>query len=194
MFWSKHILLARDNGNTSCLYMCSFVFQCIACILDFLKNESFEYDYNINIFTVNFGYIKIVSFLENTTFYVVFVLKNIYNDVVFVTIFKQGKSDSIRMKSGQMSLVNEMPTNQSPFIVEAKNVKGEVMNINGKSNFSLTPQDSFGNLKLLKIDRRTPGKCFKKHIVVYVCLFKLIYEVHLNPISLCGYRLMESIS
>ena len=100
-----------------------------------------------------------------------FVLKNIYNDVVFVTIFKQGKSDSIRMKSGQMSLVNEMPKKQGPFLVNAKNVKGEVMNINGKSNFSLTPQDSFGNLKLLKIDRPTPGKCFKKYIVVYVCLF-----------------------
>ena len=102
-------------------------------------------------------------------FGLVFVLKNNYKDVVFVTILKQGKSDSIQLNAGEHKVVMKRPKNQSPITVEAKNTKGEIMNINGKSSISLTPQDSLGNLKLLEINR-IPGRFFKKCSVVYVCL------------------------
>ena len=118
-----------------------------------------------------------------------FVLKNNHKDVVSVTILKQGKSDSIQLNAGEKKVVVKHPKNQSPFTVEAKDTKGEIMNINGKSSISLTPQDSLGNLKLLEIDRLIPGRSFKKCSVVHVRLFKLIYEV-----SLFEYCLMGNIS
>ena len=97
------------------------------------------------------------------------MLINNYKDVVFVTILKQGKSDSIQLNAGEKDVVNRQLKNQSPITVEAKNAKGEIMNINGKSSISLTPQESLGNLKLLEINR-IPGRFFKKCSVVYGCL------------------------
>ena len=103
-------------------------------------------------------------FLEN---YVVFVLKNNYNNVVFVTIFQQGKSDSIELKTGQVRVVNETTKNQSPFTVGAKDIRGAIMNINGKSSFSLIPGHSHGDFMLLEINRPTPSRFFMKCSVVY---------------------------
>ena len=94
---------------------------------------------------------------------------NNYKDVVFVTILKQGKSDSIQLNAGEKDVVNRQLKNQSPITVEAKNAKGEIMNINGKSSISLTPQESLDNLKVLEINR-IPGRFFKKCSVVYGCL------------------------
>ena len=94
---------------------------------------------------------------------------NNYKDVVFVTILKQGKSDSIQLNAGENGVVNRQLKNQSPITVEAKNAKGEIMNINGKSSISLTPQESLDNLKVLEINR-IPGRFFKKCSVVYGCL------------------------
>ena len=88
---------------------------------------------------------------------------------MFVTILKQGKSDSIQLNAGEKDVVNRQLKNQSPITVEAKNAKGEIMNINGKSSISLTPQESLDNLKVLEINR-IPGRFFKKCSVVYVCL------------------------
>ena len=97
------------------------------------------------------------------------MLINNYKDVVFVTILKQGKSDSIQLNAGENGVVNRQLKNQSPITVEAKNAKGEIMNINGKSSISLTPQESLDNLKVLEINR-IPGRFFKKCSVVYGCL------------------------
>ena len=97
------------------------------------------------------------------------MLINNYKDVVFVTILKQGKSDSIQLNAGENGVVNKQLKNQSPITVEAKNAKGEIMNINGKSSISLTPQESLDNLKVLEINR-IPGRFFKKCSVVYGCL------------------------
>ena len=97
------------------------------------------------------------------------MLINNYKDVVFVTILKQGKSDSIQLNAGENGVVNRQLKNQSPITVEAKNAKGEIMNINGKSSISLTPQESYDNLIVLKINR-IPGRFFKKCSVVYGCL------------------------
>ena len=94
---------------------------------------------------------------------------NNYKDVVFVTILKQGKSDSIQLNAGEKDVVNRQLKNQSPITVEAKNAKSEIVNINGKSSISLTPQESLDNLKVLEINR-IPGRFFKKCSVVYGCL------------------------
>lgn len=87
---------------------------------------------------------------------------NNYNENVFVTINRQDASNSIELKPKEAMVVSEQPNNQSPFTVLAEDATGQIININGKSSFTLTPQDSLGFLGVLFINRATPGRfCMK---------------------------------
>ena len=92
----------------------------------------------------------------------VFVLVNNYNDDAIVSITRADQAGDITTKMSlgpkETIVVSEQPKNRNPYTVQAVNNKDEIININNEVSFRLIPQDNFGALEVLYINRKTSGR------------------------------------